>query len=113
MSSESTPDPPLPFYTPSALEPGAAGPTLAGLLWCDELTAATGDPRYLKALLVAADLYIARPVESARGSSAAACPYPADEDFRTEDMFFHSALLGEERCVKLKQCRSNLDLLAA
>ena len=31
--------------------------------------------------------------------SAGACPHPADADFRTEDMFFHSAILGRASAI--------------
>lgn len=65
-------------------QPG--GQHLAGLVWCDELSEATGDPRYNAMLIGAADRY----QSGAQGTP----PPPSDDNFRTEDMFFTSAVLG-------------------
>ncbi|MCH7593891.1 MAG: glycoside hydrolase family 88 protein [Chloroflexi bacterium] len=62
------------------------GQHLAGIVWCDELSAATGDPRYLAMFIDAADRY--------HSVSAGMPPPPSDDNFRTEDMFFTSAVLG-------------------
>lgn len=65
-------------------QPG--GQHLAGLVWCDELSAATDDPRSLEMLLDAADRY--------HSAGPGEPPPPSDDNFRTEDMFFTSAVLG-------------------
>lgn len=62
------------------------GQHLAGLVWADELTSATGDPRPLSMLLDAADRY--------HSAGPGLPPPPSDDNFRTEDMFFTSAVLG-------------------
>jgi rhamnogalacturonyl hydrolase YesR len=62
------------------------GSHLAGLVWCDELSAATDDPRYTAMLIDAADRY--------RSDGPGKPPPPSDDNFRTEDMFFTSAILG-------------------
>ena len=81
-----------PLWTDRALLPGSGGPTMAALVWCGELADVTGDTRYKDLLMDAASKYAAREL-------AGACPYPADADFRTEDMFFHSAILGRASAV--------------
>jgi unsaturated rhamnogalacturonyl hydrolase len=65
-------------------EPG--GQHLAALVWCDEFSAATDDPRYTAMLIDAADRY--------RSVGPGKPPPPSDDNFRTEDMFFTSAVLG-------------------
>jgi rhamnogalacturonyl hydrolase YesR len=79
---------------------GAGGATQAGLVWCDELSEATGDTRYANALIGAADKY--------RGDGGEP-PAPCDPDYRTEDMFFASALLG--RAYGLTGDRTYLDIM--
>jgi hypothetical protein len=69
-------------------QPG--GQHLAALVWCDELSAATDDPRYTAMLIDAADRY--RPGGPPDGPGKP--PPPSDDNFRTEDMFFASAVLG-------------------
>jgi len=65
-------------------QPG--GQHLAALVWCDELSEATNDPRYTDMLIDAADRY--------RPDGPGKPPPPSDDNFRTEDMFFASAVLG-------------------
>ena len=64
---------------------GVGAPILAGLVWCDELSEATGDTRYASALISAADRF--------RGAGGDQTPAPCDPDYRTEDMFFAAAIL--------------------
>ncbi|MEZ4736863.1 MAG: glycoside hydrolase family 88 protein [Caldilineaceae bacterium] len=64
----------------------AGGANLAGLVWADELAAATGDSRYVDLLVSTADRYTA--------THANGVPAPADPDYRVEDMFFTGAMLG-------------------
>ena len=65
-------------------QPG--GQHLAALIWCAELSEATDDPRYTDMLTAAADRY--------RSGGPGVPPPPSDDNFRTEDMFFVSAVLG-------------------
>ena len=81
-----------PLWTEPALLPGSGGPTMAALVWCGELADAGGDTRYVDLLMHAASKYTAR-------APNGACPYPADADFRTEDMFFHAAILGRASAI--------------
>ena len=76
--------------------------SIAGVVWADELARATGDPGDSAVLLEAARLY--RP----RGEGRP--PYPADEDFRVEDMFFAGATLG--RAFAVTGDRAYADVLA-
>jgi rhamnogalacturonyl hydrolase YesR len=55
-------------------------------VWGDELTAATGDPRYAALTVKAADSY------RSRGKGQA--PEPTSPNFQVEDMFFAGILLG-------------------
>ena len=82
----------------SSIVENRAGTSLAALVWCDELSEATGDTRYASALVDAADKY--------RGD-----PPPAtfDPDYRTEDMFFSAAVLG--RAYGLTGDGTYLDIL--
>ncbi|MBT5319155.1 MAG: hypothetical protein HOL45_04545 [Chloroflexi bacterium] len=73
-------------------QPG--GQHLAGLVWCDELSAATDDPRPLAMLLDAADRY--------HSAGPGEPPPPSDDNFRTEDMFFTSAVLGRASAASRK-----------
>jgi rhamnogalacturonyl hydrolase YesR len=70
----------------TAFDDQAGGQHLAGLVWCDELSDATDDPRYAAMLIEAADRY--------RSETPGMPPPPSDDNFRTEDMFFASAVLG-------------------
>ena len=69
---------------PFGAEP--SGANLAGVVWGPELAQATGDRRWSDLLLQAAGRY------QAVGPGVA--PPPSDPDFRTEDMFMNSAVLG-------------------
>ena len=80
--------------------PHTAG--LAGVLWGDELTDATGDARFADLVVTAADCY------QPRGQGQA--PLPADADFRVEDMFFVATILG--RAYGITRDRGYVDLLA-
>ena len=77
---------------PFDAQPG--GQHLAGIVWCDELSAATGDPRYLALLIDAANRY--------RAGVTGMPPPPSDDNFRTEDMFFTSVVLGRAFAVSGK-----------
>lgn len=64
----------------------ADGSVRSGYLWADELSAATGEPRYAALLEQIAVRYLeARPDGR---------PSAVDADFRVEDLFFASTLLG-------------------
>ena len=80
---------------------GADGASLAGLVWCDELSEATGDTSYAAALVDAADSF--------RGARGDEPPAPCDPDYRTEDMFFSAAVLG--RAYGLTGDGTYLDIL--
>ena len=75
--------------------------SMAGVVWADELSRVTGDQADSAILVEAARLY--RP----RGEGRP--PYPADEDFRVEDMFFAGATLG--RAFAVTGDRAYADLL--
>ena len=64
----------------------AGGANLAGLIWGEELSVATGDRRYSDLIVNVADRYHPGADDGA--------PPPCDPDFRTEDMFMAGALLG-------------------
>ena len=80
-------------------EPGT--PDLAGLLWGDELTRATGDGRYAGLVVDVADRYVP--------AAAGEAPPPSDPDFRTEDMFMNGAMLG--RAFAITGDRRYIDML--
>jgi hypothetical protein len=80
-------------------EPGT--PDLAGLLWGDELTRATGDGRYAGLVVDVADRYVP--------AAAGEAPPPSDPDFRTEDMFMNGAMLG--RAFAITGDRRHIDML--
>ena len=80
---------------------GAGGPALAGLVWCDELSQATGDARYADALIATANRF--------RDVSNDQPPAPCDPDYRTEDMFFAAAILG--RAYELTDDIAYIDIL--
>ena len=60
---------------------GMDGSVLSGFLWCDELTEATGDDRYVRAMLKLADLFLQE-------------DSLIDPDLRVEDIFFTGAMVG-------------------
>lgn len=74
---------------------------LAGVIWTTQLAEATRDRRYVSLLLRVAERY--------RPGSHSAPPPPSDPDFRTEDMFMNSAILG--RAFRLTGERRYLELL--
>ena len=64
----------------------AGGANLAGLIWGEELSEATGDRRYADLIVNAAGRY--------QPGANDGAPPPCDPDFRTEDMFMAGAMLG-------------------
>ena len=76
--------------------------SMAGVLWADELARATEAEGDSDPLLIAAGLY--------RSRGEGQPPWPADEDFRVEDMFFSGAVLG--RAFAVTGDRAHVDLLA-
>lgn len=83
---------------PEDLAPSA----LASVVWADELADATGEARYNELVVQAAERF------ESRGQGSA--PKPCDPDFRTEDMFMSSAILG--RAFKLTGNTKYTDMLA-
>ncbi|PKB79476.1 MAG: hypothetical protein BZY88_13085 [SAR202 cluster bacterium Io17-Chloro-G9] len=79
----------------------AGGANLAGLIWGEELTEASGDPRYAGLIVDVADRY--------RSGEEGGAPPPCDPDFRTEDMFMAAAMLG--RAFAITGQSRYLDLL--
>lgn len=79
----------------------AGSSTLAGLVWGHELGQATGDPRYSKLLLDAANRF--------RAGGPGEAPPPSSPDFRVEDMFCNSAVLG--RAYRISGESRYLDLM--
>ncbi len=77
------------------------GANLAGLVWADELTAATGDSRYADLLVHTADRY--------RSTHDNDVPIPSHPDYQVEDMFFSAAVLG--RAFKLTGDENYLRIL--
>ncbi len=78
-----------------------SGATLAGVLWGPDLAQATGDRRWADLLLRAAEHY--------QSAGPGAAPPPADPDFRAEDLFMSSAVLG--RAFQVTGDHRYLDLL--
>ncbi len=78
-----------------------SGANLAGLLWGQELSEATGDQRYSNLIVNVADRY--------RPGAGDGAPPPCDPDFRTEDMFMAGAMLG--RAFEITGESRYLDLL--
>ncbi len=76
------------------------GSNLAGMVWADELTAATGEKRYAEQLVEIADLY--------RPSELGNVPPPSDPEYRPEDMFYAGAILG--RATELTGDESYTDI---
>ena len=85
------------WFTPG----GDGGPNLAGLVWADELAAATGDSSYADLLVHTADRY--------RSSRANGVPIPSNPNYQVEDMFFSAAVLG--RAFKLTGDHAYLQIL--
>jgi rhamnogalacturonyl hydrolase YesR len=79
----------------------AGGANLAGLIWGEELSEATGDRRYADLIVNVADRYQPGVNDGA--------PPPCDPDFRTEDMFMAGAMLG--RAFSITGQERYLDLL--
>ena len=73
-------------FVEGGLPEGLAPSALASVVWGDELSQATGDPRYSALIVEAADRF--------RAGVSGEAPSPCDPDFRTEDMFMAGALLG-------------------
>ncbi|MCI0439293.1 MAG: glycoside hydrolase family 88 protein, partial [Chloroflexi bacterium] len=76
-------------------------PTLAGVVWGDELADATGDRRFADLVVRAANLYTPK----GRGEP----PPPSSHNFRTEDFFMNGAMLG--RAFKITGNRRYLAML--
>ncbi len=76
----------LEHFVDGGLPDGLVPSALASVVWGQELSQATGDPRYSALIVEAADRFGPR----ADGEA----PSPCDPDFRTEDMFMAGALLG-------------------
>ena len=64
----------------------ADGSAHAGLVWAEELSAASGDDRYIDFLIQVADAYL--------DTNDDGLPAPMDPDDRVEEVFFVAALLG-------------------
>ena len=80
---------------------GLVPSALASVVWGHELTLATGDDRYSRLIIDAANRF--------RPGAAGEAPQPCDPDFRTEDMFMAAALLG--RAHRLTGETGYLDIL--
>ena len=80
---------------------GLAPSALASVVWADELAEATGEVRYHQLIIQAAERF------ESRGRGVA--PRPCDPDYRTEDMFMSSAILG--RAFKLTGKSEYSDIL--
>ena len=89
-------------FTAGGVPPEIVPSALASLVWADELSEATGDSRYSSLVIEAADRF------ESRGDGSA--PKPCDPDFRTEDMFMSSSILG--RAFKLTGDTKYADILA-
>ncbi len=81
---------------------GLAGSALASVVWGHELSQASGDERYSRLLIDAANRFCRAPTGEA--------PPPCDPDFRTEDMFMAASLLG--RACRITGDTGYADLLA-
>ena len=79
----------------------AGGANLAGLIWGQELSEATGNPRYTDLIVDVANRY--------QPGVDGGAPPPCDPDFRTEDMFMAGAMLG--RAYQITGETRYLDLL--
>ena len=89
-------------FVAGGLPEGLVPSALASVVWGDDLSRATGDGRYSRLIVEAADRFQAGPDGEA--------PSPCDPDFRTEDMFMAGALLGRAHTLTGKT--RYLDLLA-
>ena len=85
----------------NALRDAPSTAALAGVAWAPELAEATGNPGWNDLLVRAADHY--------RPASGSGAPPPADPDFRAEDLFMNSAVLG--RAFSVTGDRRYLDVL--
>ncbi len=92
----------LDAFVNDGLGEGLATSGLASVVWGDELSAATGDTRYSRLIIAAADRF--------QPSPAGEAPRPCDPEFRTEDMFMAGALLG--RAYELTAETRYVDMLA-
>ena len=81
----------------------AGSSTLAGLVWGQELSEATGDPRHSQLLQDAANRF--------RSGAPGEPPPPSSPDFRVEDMFCNSAVLG--RAFQMSGESRYLDLMTS
>ncbi len=87
------------------------GASLAGLIWAYDLARLTADSRYAGLAIAAAERF----EPSDRGLP----PTPADADFRVEDMYFASAVLGRAARLTVRRrhigllCRYMLDCIAS
>ncbi len=81
---------------------GLAPSALASVVWGHELSLATGDERYSRLIIDAANRF--------RPAPAGDAPSPCDPEFRTEDMFMAAALLG--RAHRLTGETRYIDILA-
>ncbi len=81
---------------------GLAPSALASVVWGYELSLATGDDRYSRLIIDAANRF--------RPAPAGEAPSPCDPEFRTEDMFMAAALLG--RAHRLTGETRYIDILA-
>lgn len=75
-------------------------PTLAGVVWAEDMAAATGDSRYADLMVKAADIY-------KTGDDGA--PPPSSHNFIPEDFFLNGAVLG--RAYKLTGDGRYIDML--
>ena len=92
----------LESFTNTGLPEGLTPSALASVVWADELAEATGEARYNQLVIAAAERF------ESRGQGVA--PRPCDPDYRTEDMFMGSAILG--RAFKLTGNTKYIDMLA-
>jgi len=92
----------LESFTSGGLPKDLAPSALASLVWADELSDVSSDPRYNSLIIDAANRF------ESRGQGSA--PKPTDPDFRTEDMFMSGAILG--RAFKLTGNNKYIDMLA-
>jgi rhamnogalacturonyl hydrolase YesR len=65
---------------------GVGGAALTGVVWAARLADATGEDRYRRLFLNAAERFVPR--------ESGEAPAPCDPDFRVEDMFMCGAMLG-------------------
>lgn len=89
-------------FVSGGLAEGLVPSALASVVWGDELAEATGDGRFSRLIIEAADRF------QPKGGGEA--PAPCDPDFRTEDMFMAGALLG--RAFSITSENRYMDMLA-